>query len=217
MYEDTTRHKGLRKRLIDELKSKGISDKKVLEAMNTVPRHFFMELSLNPKIAYTDTAVYIEQGQTISRPFTVAFQSQLLDVKKNEKVLEIGTGSGYQTAILCSLNANVYTVERQQELFFSARTLLLQLGYKAKCVLADGYKGLSTFAPFDKIIVTCGAPFIPEALISQLKVGGSMVIPVGEQSQTMYKIIKKSENCLEKLNYGDCLFVPMLEEKNLTI
>ncbi|MDR1847385.1 MAG: protein-L-isoaspartate(D-aspartate) O-methyltransferase [Bacteroidales bacterium] len=215
MPNETLRHKGLRNKLVKELAAKGITDSKVLEAMNNVPRHLFMNQSLDPVIAYMDTAMDIGRMQTISRPFTVAFQTQLLDIGKKESVLEVGTGSGYQTAVLSYMKANVYTIERQQELFLSAKSLLHTLGYKAKCFFADGYQGLSAFAPFDRILVTCGAPQIPDALIQQLKVGGTMVIPIGEKQQTMYKIIKKSENSFEKLNFGDCKFVPMVEEKEI--
>ena len=217
MLNDTLRHKGLRNKLVEELIGKGITDKNVLEAIRTVPRHFFMESSFDPRIAYMDSAVGIAREQTISRPFTVAFQSQLLNINKKEKVLEIGTGSGYQTAILCCLKAEVYSIERQQELFFSAKSLLRSLGYNAKTFFSDGYRGLTAFAPYDKILVTCGAPFVPEELIRQLKIGGSMVIPIGEQTQTMFKITKKSETEIETLNFGDCKFVPMLEEREVNL
>ncbi|MDR0789916.1 MAG: protein-L-isoaspartate(D-aspartate) O-methyltransferase [Bacteroidales bacterium] len=217
MLNDTLRHKGLRNKLVEELVSKGITDKSVLEAIRTVPRHLFMELSFDPKIAYMDNAVKIAREQTISRPFTVAFQTQLLEVSKKEKILEIGTGSGYQTAVLCHLKAEVYTIERQRQLFLSAKSLLHSLGYVAKSFFSDGYRGLTAFAPYDKILVTCGAPQVPDELIRQLKVGGSMVIPIGEQTQTMYKIIKKSETEIETLNFGDCKFVPMLEEKEINL
>jgi len=213
MLSDSYRHKGLRKKLIDSLTEKGIKDKKVLDAMNAVPRHYFMDIALAPEIAYMDRAVPIGCEQTISQPYTVAFQTQLLNVKPKEKILEIGTGSGYQTAILCYLKANVYTIERQQQLFLSSKSLLNSLGYKPKCFFADGYSGLTSFAPFDKIIVTCGAPKVPQTLTNQLKIGGIMVIPTGEKTQNMYKIIRNSETEFETFDLGNCRFVPMLEEK----
>ncbi|MDR1726207.1 MAG: protein-L-isoaspartate(D-aspartate) O-methyltransferase [Bacteroidales bacterium] len=212
MLTDSYRHKGLRKKLVDELSKKGIFDKKVLDAINAVPRHFFMDFAIAPEIAYSDKAIPIDCKQTISQPFTVAFQTQLLELKNKDKILEIGTGSGYQTAVLCQLKSNVFTIERQHNLFIKAKTLLISMGYKPKCYFGDGYLGLQSCSPFDKILVTCGAPQIPDGLIKQLKVGGIMIIPIGEETQIMYKIVKISENELKKEALGDYKFVPMLEE-----
>jgi protein-L-isoaspartate(D-aspartate) O-methyltransferase len=213
MLTDSYRHKGLRKRLVEDLKTKGITDMKVLNAINEVPRHFFLDSSLAPEITYQDNAVPISCMQTISQPYTVAFQTQLLEIKPNEKILEIGTGSGYQTAILCQLKAQVFTIERHKQLFLNAKTMLNLLGYRVKCFFSDGYEGLSVFAPFDKVLVTCGAPQVPEVLIKQMKIGGTMIIPIGEEAQMMYKITKISETEIEKLECGSFKFVPMLEDK----
>ena len=176
---DTAKHQGLRYQLIDTLFKKGIYDKNVLQAMSQIPRHLFLESGFED-FAYQDKAFPIGAGQTISQPYTVAFQSQLLQVKPDDKILEIGTGSGYQTAVLCKMGAKVFTVERQGELYRKTSALLPKLGYRPRLVsFGDGYKGLPTDAPFDGIIVTAGAPFIPEPLMAQLKIGGRLVIPVG--------------------------------------
>ncbi len=211
MHQDTYKHKGQRKKLIEELYNSGITDKSVLEAMMKIPRHFFMDIGLD-KLAYQNKAFPIAAGQTISQPYTVAFQTQLLEVKKGAKILEVGTGSGYQTAVLLELGTKVYTIERQKELYLNAQVLLKTLGYKANFFYGDGYKGKQSYGPFNGIIVTAGAPFIPDALKEQLKIGGILVIPVGENDkQIMYKITKTDENEFKEEQFGDFRFVPMLE------
>ena len=212
MEKDTHKHKGLRKQMIDSLRESGITDEKVLEAMNKIPRHFFIE-SIFEDTMYQDVAFQIGADQTISKPSTVAMQTQLLNVKKGDKILEIGSGSGYQTSVLCELGAKVYSIERQKSLHIGAKWMLDRLGYRAKLTFGDGYEGLPHFAPFDKIIVTCGASSLPEKLIDQLAIGGLAVIPVGEKVQTMYLLKKTSENDIEQEEYGDCHFVPMLTKK----
>lgn len=212
-FTDSFKHRGLRKKLVEEIKEKGIIDSLVIEAMEKLPRHYFMDSSF-VEFAYQDKAFPIGAGQTISQPFTVAFQTQLLKVKKGDKVLEIGTGSGYQASILFLMGAKVYSIERQKELYTKSKQFFTQLNYRIQTFYGDGYKGLPTFAPFDKIIVTCGAPFIPEDLIAQLKVGGIMVIPVGEDVQQMITIEKRSETEIIQLDNGSFRFVPMLEKKN---
>ena len=213
MRLDSYRHKGLRKKMILELKEKGISDEKILNAFDLIPRHFFLDLAFVEK-AYTNMAFQIGAKQTISHPFTVGFQTQLLDLKKGQKVLEIGTGSGFQTCILCCLGARVYSVERQKQLYLTAQKIIDDLGYSPKLFYGDGYKGLNAFMPFDKILVTCGAPNVPELLKEQLKVGGILVIPIGDgKAQTMKKITKVSENEYQEEDFGVFRFVPMLERK----
>lgn len=210
--EDNYRHKGMRRQLVEELTSKGITNKKVLEAINTVPRHFFLDLAFVSQ-AYTDVAFQIGAGQTISQPYTVAFQTQLLNVEKRQKVLEIGTGSGYQTAVLCELGAKVFSIERQRELYLKTRPLLDKLGYSVKLFYGDGYKGQQAYAPYDRILITCGAPFIPDALVDQLKPEGIMVIPLGEgDTQIMTRVTKKLDGELEIEKFGKFSFVPMLEK-----
>ena len=211
---DTFKHKGQRKKLSEIISKKGIIDTHILEAISTIPRHLFIPDTAMHKYAYEDKPFPIGAGQTISQPYTVAFQSQLLDLKKREKVLEIGTGSGYQTAVLLELGVKVFSIERQKSLFERTRTFLPQLGYNPKLFYGDGYKGLPSFAPFDKIIVTAGAPFIPEDLLHQLKIGGIMVIPVGEgNDQVMKRLIKTSINSFETEDFGVFRFVPLLKEK----
>ncbi|MBF02823.1 MAG: protein-L-isoaspartate O-methyltransferase [Flavobacterium sp.] len=212
--KDTPKHQGLRNQLAKLLEQKGITDKNVLEAIKKIPRHLFLNSSFED-FAYQDKAFPIAAGQTISQPYTVAFQSQLLDVKKEHKILEIGTGSGYQTAVLCTLGAKVYTIERQNELFKITSLLLPKLGIRPKHIsFGDGYKGLPQYAPFDSIIVTAGAPFIPPALMAQLKIGGKLVIPLGEEHQIMTLLIRKNESQFEKHEFGEFRFVPLLEDKN---
>ena len=212
--KNTNKHQGLRNQLAKILEDKGITDKNVLEAIRSVPRHLFLNSSFED-FAYQDKAFPIGAGQTISQPYTVAFQSQLLEVKKDQKILEIGTGSGYQTAVLCSLGAKVYSIERQNELFKTTSKLLPKLEFRPKHLsFGDGYKGLPNHAPFDGIIVTAGAPIIPQALMAQLKIGGKLVIPVGENDQIMTMLIRKNETQFEKHEYGDFKFVPLLENKN---
>ncbi|MDL2314733.1 protein-L-isoaspartate(D-aspartate) O-methyltransferase [Bacteroidales bacterium OttesenSCG-928-C19] len=209
---DTFKHKGLRKKLIEELQSKGINDIRVLTAIEKIPRHFFLDSALEA-MAYQDRALPIACGQTISQPFTVAFQSQLLNIVSGEKILEVGTGSGYQTSVLCEMGAKVYSIERHRPLYLKSKTFLEKLGYFPKCFYGDGYAGLPAYAPFDKIIITCGAPAIPEDLFKQLKVGGIMVIPVGDDIQEMLLIKKIDENNYESSSQGSFKFVPMLEKK----
>ncbi len=210
-YNDTPRHQGLRKRLVDGLKIKGIRTEKVLEAIGKVPRHLFMESSFI-NFAYKDQAFPIGAGQTISQPYTVAFQTDLLDIRKNDKVLEVGTGSGYQAAVLLEMGAKVFTIERQRELYLKVQKFLPSIGYSPACFFGDGYKGLPNLAPFDKILVTAGAPYIPEDLKLQLKIGGIMIVPVGgQQRQEMCEIVRISENEFTSKKHGGFVFVPMLK------
>ncbi len=211
---DTEKHQGLRNQLVKLLEQKGITDKNVLESIRKIPRHLFLESGFE-QYAYQDKAFPIGAGQTISQPYTVAFQSQLLEVKKEDKILEIGTGSGYQTAVLCMMGAKVYSVERQNELFKITSLLLPKLGIRPKHLsFGDGYKGLPNYAPFDSIIVTAGAPIIPKPLMAQLKIGGRLVIPLGEKEQIMTLLIRKNETQFEKHEFGEFRFVPLLEDKN---
>ena len=212
MLNDTYRHKGLRKQLASLLKEKGIESAEVLKAIETVPRHLFLNSSFIER-AYEDIAFPIGAGQTISRPHTVAFQTELLELKRGEKVLEIGTGSGYQTSILLEMGAKVFTIERQKELFDKTKTFLPSIGYNTKFFYGDGYKGVPVFAPYDKIIITAGAPTIPDALLGQLKVGGRLVIPLGEKVQIMTLIEKVALKQFEKTEFGEFKFVPLLEDK----
>lgn len=212
--KDTFKHKGLRQQLVNVLKNKGISDEGVLKAIGKVPRHLFMDSGFLDH-AYQDKAFPIAADQTISQPYTVAFQTELLQVKKEDKILEIGTGSGYQTAVLCELGAKVYSIERQQELFKKTNNFLPKLGYRAKkLIFGDGYKGLKEEAPFDSIIVTAGAPFVPKPLLGQLKIGGRLVIPVGGDVQIMTLFIRKDTKEFEQHEFGEFRFVPLLEDKN---
>lgn len=212
--KDTFKHKGLRQQLVAVVKDKGIKDEQVLKAIGKIPRHLFMDSGFLDH-AYQDKAFPIAANQTISQPYTVAFQSELLNIKNGDKVLEIGTGSGYQTAVLCELGAKVYSIERQLELFKITSKFLPKLGYRAKkLIFGDGYKGLKEEAPFDSIIVTAGAPFVPKPLLSQLKVGGRLVIPVGEDVQIMTLFIRKGPKEFEKHEFGEFRFVPLLEDKN---
>ncbi|ALU74811.1 protein-L-isoaspartate(D-aspartate) O-methyltransferase [Tenacibaculum dicentrarchi] len=212
--KDTTKHQGLRNKLAVVLASKGITDQKVLNAVRKIPRHLFIDSSFEAH-AYQDKAFPIAAEQTISHPYTVAFQSQVLAVETGDKILEIGTGSGYQTAMLLELKAKVYSVERQHELFKKTSLFLPKIGYRPKrFIFGDGYIGLSEEAPFDKIIVTAGAPFVPKPLLSQLKVGGRLLIPVGDKEQVMTLFIRKSAKEFEKHELGDFKFVPMLQKKN---
>ena len=212
--KDTFKHKGLRKQLVATLITKGITDSAVLEAIGSIPRHLFMDSSFLDH-AYQDKAFPIAASQTISQPYTVAFQSELLEVKPADKILEIGTGSGYQTAVLCLLGAHVYSIERQLELFKKTSKFLPKIGYVAKrLIFGDGYKGLKDEAPFDSIIVTAGAPFVPKPLLAQLKIGGRLVIPVGDVDQIMTLYIRKGVKEFEKHELGNFKFVPLLENKN---
>lgn len=213
--EDTYRHKGLRKKLVDTVKSKGITDERVLTALSNVPRHFFLDSAFDEK-AYEDRAFPIGEGQTISQPYTVAYQTQLLEVKPFLKVLEIGTGSAYQAVILAEMGAQVYTIERQKKLFDANKTFAFLKKYLTiKFFYGDGYEGLPTFAPFDRILITAAAPDIPPKLIEQLKPGGRMVIPVGTgEVQRMMRITKLENGALKEEVFDNFSFVPMLMGKN---
>jgi protein-L-isoaspartate(D-aspartate) O-methyltransferase len=215
---DTHKHKGLRKAMVEQVRSKGIKDERVLAAIEKIPRHFFIADSVfhDQHAAYDDRPFDIGEGQTISQPYTVAFQTELLDVQKNEKILEIGTGSGYQSCVLAELGAKVFTIERFKNLYQRAKSIFLQLGYNhVKCFFGDGYEGLPLYAPFDKILITAAAPEIPEALKAQLKTGGIMVVPFGEgASQDMLRLRKTDDHTLtEELRVQQFRFVPMLKGK----
>tara|TARA_B110000285_G_scaffold198922_1_gene231713 strand:+ start:735 stop:1379 length:645 start_codon:yes stop_codon:yes gene_type:complete len=211
--QDSLRYKGMREELINKLRNSGIKDEKILNAFHKVPRHFFLDTTFAEQ-AYTDMAFQIGAGQTISHPYTVAFQTELLELKKGEKVLEIGTGSGFQTSILAELGMKVFSVERHKELHLKAKNILQKLKYKTQLKFGDGFKGMPSYAPFDKVIITCGAPFIPKELINQLKIGGIMIIPVGEGAkQQMQKITKLSDSETKIEELGVFSFVPMLEDK----
>jgi protein-L-isoaspartate(D-aspartate) O-methyltransferase len=211
---DSFKHKGLRQKLVDVLISKGITNKDVLNAISKVPRHLFMDSSFLDH-AYQDKAFPIAANQTISQPYTVAFQTELLEVNENDKVLEIGTGSGYQTAVLCLLGAEVYSIERQLELFKKSSLFLPKIGFVVKrLVFGDGYKGLKQDAPFDRILVTAGAPKVPKDLLSQLVIGGRLVIPIGDEEQIMTLFIRTGPKTFEKYEHGKFKFVPMLENKS---
>ncbi len=212
MTNDTYKHKGLRRQLAVILKEKGIESGEVLKAIEAVPRHLFLDNAFL-EFAYQDKAFPIGAGQTISQPYTVAFQTELLDLKKGDKVLEIGTGSGYQTSVLMEMEVKVFTIERQKTLYDKTKELLPSLGYNPRFFYGDGYKGLPAFAPFDKIIITAGAPTIPDALLEQLKIGGVMVIPLGETIQVMTLIKKIANKKFEKVEFGEFKFVPLLEHK----
>lgn len=214
-FEDTYRHKGLRKKLVDVLRTKGITDETVLEAINNIPRHYFLDTAFD-EIAYEDRAFPIDEGQTISQPYTVAYQTQLLDIKPYEKVLEIGTGSAYQACVLAEMKANVYTIERQKKLFdFNKASFpFLKKYLNIKFFFGDGFEGFPTFAPFDKVIITAAAPFVPPRLMEQLKPGGKMVIPVDEgEHQRMKRLTKKEDGSYEEEVFDAFSFVPMLGGK----
>ena len=211
--QDLFRHKGQRKLLVDELIKKGITQKPVLEAILSIPRHLMMDKAFE-QYAYQDKAFPIAAGQTISQPYTVAFQSELLEVGKGDKVLEVGTGSGYQAAVLCEMGVKVYTIERQRELYDVSGQFFKDFNYHPYRKFGDGYKGIEAYAPYDGIVVTAGAPFIPKPLLNQLKVGGRLVIPVGEKEQIMTRVIRTSESEFSKKEYGEFRFVPLLKDKN---
>lgn len=209
--DDTYRHKGLRKKLVAEIQNKGINDEKVLNAIGKVPRHLFMDSGFI-NFAYKDQAFPIKAGQTISQPYTVAFQTSLLDISEGDRVLEIGTGSGYQTAILLEMGAKVYSIERKKELYISAGYLLKKLGYKARLFYGDGYIGKPTYGPFTKILITAAAPFIPEDLENQLDIGGKLVAPIGDRNYQLMKLVeRKSRDIFESSNHGQFVFVPLVK------
>ena len=210
-----TKYKGLCGQLVANLIENGIKDQKVLDAIRSTPRHLLFDLVFRDKFAYQDIAFPIGENQTISQPYTVAFQSELLQVKRGDKILEIGTGSGYQTAVLCELGAKVFSIERHKSLFQSAKLFLTQNNYRAQLFFGDGFLGKKVFAPFDSIIVTCGAPYVPEELKDQLKVGGRLVIPVGQGGvQQMMLIQRLSDSDYKETIYGEFKFVPMLKNIN---
>lgn len=212
--QDTTKHQGLRRQLINLLREKGITSKRVLDVMLQVPRHFFMDPGL-VNFAYVDQAYPIAADQTISQPYTVAFQTELLELKPEHKVLEIGTGSGYQTAVLLGLSPNIYTIERQQELFKKTQRLFSKLGLRPKrLIFGDGYKGLPSEAPFDRILVTAGAPELPKELLQQLTPNGKLVIPIGVKEQKMMRFTRTAKKTFDKESFGNFRFVPLLSDKN---
>ena len=213
MLQDLPRHKGQRNKLVKLLISKGIRQPEVLKAIGKIPRHLFMDSSFEA-FAYQDKAFPIAADQTISQPYTVAFQSELLQVQTGTKVLEIGTGSGYQASVLCEMGCKVYSIERQKELFDITRQTMRKLGYSFVMKYGDGFAGLPSYAPFDRISVTCGAPEIPQSLLAQLAIGGRMVIPVGQGSQIMKLVIRHSQDQFSVEDFGDFRFVPMLGNKN---
>lgn len=214
-FEDTWKHKGMRSKLVETLREKGITDERVLQAIGNVPRHFFLDTAFEG-IAYQDRAFPIAEGQTISQPYTVAYQTQLLDIKPFDKVLEIGTGSGYQSCILAEMGATVCTIERQRKLYDQFRDFYFKAKYPTiKYFYGDGYEGLPTYAPFDKVIVTAAAPLIPDKLLKQLKEGGMLVIPVGgKEGQRMFRIQKSSDQGFEQEIFDNFSFVPMLEGRH---
>jgi len=209
--QDSYRHKGLRKNLVEEIRLKGISDQRVLDAINRVPRHFFMDSGFI-NFAYKDSAFPIGAGQTISQPYTVAFQTQLLGIQPHEKVLEIGTGSGYQTAVLIEMGANVFTIERQKELYLKAKALLERMGYRPHHFYGDGYLGMPSYGPYNKIIITAGTPEIPEKLIEQLDIGGKLIAPVGDNTTQIMTLVEKFSATESKITkHGNFIFVPLLK------
>jgi len=212
---DSYRHQGLRSKLVTTLRQKGITNERILSAFMNIPRHLFLDNAF-AKWAYTDVAFPIEAEQTISQPYTVALQTSLLELKGTEKVLEIGTGSGFQACVLSYQGVKVYSIERQEDLFHKTDQLLNQLGFgRIRTLLGDGYKGAPRFAPFDRILLTCGAPYVPQDLLDQLKVGGILVIPLGEgPQQRMIRITKTSPDRYKKEDFGDCSFVPFLQGVN---
>ena len=208
---DTFQHKGLRKKLVETIHEKGIKDSRILDAIGTIPRHIFMDSSFI-QFSYKDQAFPIGAGQTISQPYTVAFQTELLEVQPRHKVLEIGTGSGYQTAVLLELGASVFTIERQRPLFIKSQAILRELGYKPHFFYGDGFQGKESYGPFDRILVTAGAEDVPDPLLKQLKPGGIMVVPVGgEKGQVMVRIIRRGEDDFERTEHGYFAFVPLLK------
>ncbi len=215
-FVDTYKQKGLRRKMIQALREHGVFEETLLDAFDKIPRHVFLGDNAFDEHAYEEKAFHIGAGQTISNPYTVAYQTHLLQLRKGDKVLEIGTGCGFQTAILCQLGAKVFSIERQKELFTKARATLSLFNFTPRLFYGDGFRGQPAFAPYDKIIVTCGAPYIPEELALQLKPGGRMVIPVGQDEQTMILVEKNATGTLESRELGKFRFVPMLEEKQVS-
>ena len=215
VLSDTYRHKGLRKQLVEQIRNKGITDERVLQAILDIPRHYFIDSAFD-KIAYEDRAFPIAEGQTISQPYTVAYQTQLLEVKPYEKVLEVGTGSGYQACVLALMGAQIYTIERQKQLYDLCKQFAYLRNFPSvRYFYGDGYQGLPTYAPFDKIIVTAAAPAVPEKLLEQLKPGGKIVLPVGEgRVQQMVRIFKDDSGQLYEETFDNFSFVPMLQGRN---
>jgi protein-L-isoaspartate(D-aspartate) O-methyltransferase len=216
-FEDTFKHKGMRRQLIAELrKDSRITDERIFEAFFNVPRHLFLDKAFVEQ-AYSNMAFQIGAGQTISHPITVAFQTQLLEIQKGDKILEIGTGSGFQTCILCEMGAKVYSIERQKLLFDTSKKMLAEMGYKCHLAYGDGYKGIPAFAPYDRIIITCAIPIVPEELLMQLKPGGKLVMPFGEgEKQEMTLIQEDADGNFQNTYYGEFSFVPMLEKRSNT-
>jgi protein-L-isoaspartate(D-aspartate) O-methyltransferase len=213
MLVDNFKHKGLRRKLVEELVAMGINDPQVIEALNKVPRHYFLS-SAFLEYAYENKAFQIGAGQTISHPFTVAFQSQLLELQKGMKVLEIGTGSGFQTSVLCEMGAKVFSIERHKLLHDNAKKLLQSMGYKATLSYGDGYKGMPSYAPFDRVLITCAVPVVPEELLMQLKPGGKLIMPYGQgEVQQMMVIDENEDGSFETSFHGEFSFVPMLEKR----
>ncbi len=214
-FEDTYRHKGLRKKLIDSIRDKGITDEDVLKALMNIPRHYFLDTALD-HIAYEDRAFPIQEGQTISQPYTVAYQTQLLEVEPYDKILEIGTGSAYQAVVLAELGANVFTIERQKKLFELNKQFVFKSKYpNIKFFYGDGFEGLPTYAPFDKILITAAAPFIPPKLLAQLKPGGKMVLPLDDDGvQKMIRVTKNEDGSFVEETFSNFSFVPMLKGRN---
>jgi protein-L-isoaspartate(D-aspartate) O-methyltransferase len=212
---DDYQHKGMRKKLVEEIRSKGIKDVKILNAINKIPRHLFLDSAFT-EYAYEDKPFPIGSGQTISQPYTVAFQTELLQVKKGDKILEIGTGSGYQACVLAELGAKVYSIERQKKLYQRTKERLPKLGYRnIKLFYGDGYKGVPAFAPYDGILITAAAPEIPEKLVDQLKPGGVFVLPIGKgEVQTMIRLTKQEDGTLWEEHFGAFRFVPLLKNKS---
>ncbi len=210
---DSYRHKGLRKKLVEEVRAKGIKNEDVLSALQAVPRHFFLDSSF-VEIAYQDKPFPIGAGQTISQPYTVAFQTELLQVEKGTKVLEVGTGSGYQACVLAEMGARVFTIERHHSLYRKTKQLLNEMKYSIKLFYGDGYEGLPSFGPFDRILVTAAAPQVPQKLLDQLKTGGMMVLPLGKgDTQIMTRLVKHGQDEFEKQEFGYFRFVPMLGDR----
>ena len=208
---DTYRHKGLRQKLVNELRVKGIQDEPILEAIGKIPRHHFMDSGFI-QFSYKDQAFPIAAGQTISQPYTVAFQTQLLKLESGMKILEVGTGSGFQTAVLIELGLKVFTIERQRELYLLAQKKLRELNYEPMCFYGDGYEGLPSYGPFDRILITAGAPVIPEKLLTQLKDGGRLVAPIGNKSNQIMTLVEKyNDGDFNISKHGDFIFVPMLK------